>query len=723
MPDDIGDCSKHIQSRFLILCITVSILVMCSAASAVKIAAKPRPHLRGKNDKVKMLWIDAEQDVFQMSDRLKVQTLLDKCVQSGINTIAVDVKPFSGYVLYTSKIAPRMPSFKGKPYPENFDLLKVIIREGHKRGLDIHAALNIFSEGLKAEKEGPVFANPSWECVVYKVSDFILAPSGQEQILEEVNQSTLDNVVSIYNPDYGKKLFPLNHPGNLVDGNTNSVSSKWVSGNTHTLHWVTLEWSTPIKIDTLKLHMVKNYIIPGYSIQYFQSGQWIDLVQIKDNHDLAPVHSFGPVNTRKIRVLFDDCGNDAIARLREIEVLSIQGNTGRSNMALDSRVKTDSVISRNTSSVYYVVESNTLEEIIRDDNVPNDGLEIPENGYVMVANGKTQAWMDKYLSEGNLITRGLKSRLLRESEIPEGMLVYVNPGNPEVRERAMMLIEEVTRNYDIDGIILDRARYDNIKVDFSDLSRRHFEQFIGETIQRWPEDIYEIVPGPKGPENIPGKYYQEWIYWRAANIHDFIVEARTRVKDIKPNIPFGDYVGGWYPEYYEVGVNWASSKYDPSKYYDWATPGYRSTGYAEYLDYLSPGLYYPDLTVSEALAAGKKDYASLEGGIRLVNQVVGSSTKVYTGLYYPNIASPERFKKAVSMSLNQTDGIMLFSLYYFESQNKWNLLKEALINSPPIVTEEKTTKTMTNPSIPNPPETFSLRSIWRMGSSWFGSTQ
>ena len=66
--------------------------------------------------KTKMMWIDAEADVFAMSSRSTVRVILDKCSTAGINTIAVDVKPFSGFVLYNSKIAPKMTSFKGQMY-------------------------------------------------------------------------------------------------------------------------------------------------------------------------------------------------------------------------------------------------------------------------------------------------------------------------------------------------------------------------------------------------------------------------------------------------------------------------------------------------------------------------------------------------------------------------------------------------------------------------------
>lgn len=48
--------------------------------------------------------------------------------------------------------------------------------------------------------------------------------------------------------------------------------------------------------------------------------------------------------------------------------------------------------------------------------------------------------------------------------------------------------------------------------------------------------------------------------------------ARKEVKAANPKVSFGTYTGAWYPSYYEVGVNFASKKYDPAKDFSWATP-------------------------------------------------------------------------------------------------------------------------------------------------------
>ena len=64
-----------------------------------------------------------------------------------------------------------------------------------------------------------------------------------------------------------------------------------------------------------------------------------------------------------------------------------------------------------------------------------------------------------------------------------------------MQEHEIALFTEVARRYDLDGILLDRGRYDNIQSDFSDFSRRAFEAYIGQPVERFPEDIFFSVYG------------------------------------------------------------------------------------------------------------------------------------------------------------------------------------------------------------------------------------
>lgn len=76
-------------------------------------------------------------------------------------------------------------------------------------------------------------------------------------------------------------------------------------------------------------------------------------------------------------------------------------------------------------------------------------------------------------------------------------------------------------------------------------------------------------------------YLTKWLEFRAKVIHDFMDKARNAVKSVNPAIKFGAYVGAWYATYYEVGVNWASPKYNPSTSYKWATEKYKDYGYVD----------------------------------------------------------------------------------------------------------------------------------------------
>lgn len=144
----------------------------------------------------------------------------------------------------------------------------------------------------------------------------------------------------------------------------------------------------------------------------------------------------------------------------------------------------------------------------------------------------------------------------------------VNPVNEEFQTHILNVLKDLVKRYpDLDGLMLDRVRYDGITADFSDLSRQKFEAYIGQKVEKFPEDIFEWKKDENDkyyPER--GKHFLKWIEWRTKNIYDFMARARNEVKKVNPDISFGTYTGAWYPSYYEVGVNFASKKYDRSFY-------------------------------------------------------------------------------------------------------------------------------------------------------------
>lgn len=270
---------------------------------------------------------------------------------------------------------------------------------------------------------------------------------------------------------------------------------------------------------------------------------------------------------------------------------------------------------------------------------------------------------------------------------------FLNPALPEVQEYEISILTEVVRNYDIDGIILDRCRYDRIDSDFSDESKTIFEKYIGQKVEKFPEDIFEwkLTGDGKTYERNKGKFYKQWIEWRASVIYNFFKDARTAIKNIKPDCIFAAYTGAWYPTYYEVGVNWASNKYDPSKDFDWATPRYKDYGYAELLDFYTNGNYYWNVSIEEYYQSSGKhknetdsefssgEHLSVEGACKLTRKLLKDAVPFCGGMYVEDYKQDvDQFKKAIKMNLQESDGLMIFDIVHIINRDWWSALTEAI---------------------------------------------
>ena len=77
------------------------------------------------------------------------------------------------------------------------------------------------------------------------------------------------------------------------------------------------------------------------------------------------------------------------------------------------------------------------------------------------------------------------------------VITFVNPIHEEVQQHELGILKEIASNYNISGIVLDRCRYPNVYGDFSELSRRAFEQYIGQAVAQWPQDIFTLQEGTK----------------------------------------------------------------------------------------------------------------------------------------------------------------------------------------------------------------------------------
>lgn len=283
--------------------------------------------------------------------------------------------------------------------------------------------------------------------------------------------------------------------------------------------------------------------------------------------------------------------------------------------------------------------------------------------------------------------RGLTPQL----EIPGKSVLFTNPALPEVQQHEIDILREAAERYDLDGILLDRARYDNIQSDFSGFSRAAFEAYIGEPLTRYPEEIYTWAEdGRGGWQRIEGPRFRQWIEWRASVIHGFFARVKRELAEVNPRLRLGAYTGAWYPSYFEVGVNWASSDYDPSEEFDWATPEYRKYGYADLLDLYTNGNYYWPVTIEEYRQgeqshlnetdsrASHGDHLSVEGGCRYSRRLL-AGRPFLGGLYVESYRhDSEQFRRAVEMNLRESDGLMIFDIVHIIERNWWEPLRQAI---------------------------------------------
>lgn len=328
-------------------------------------------------------------------------------------------------------------------------------------------------------------------------------------------------------------------------------------------------------------------------------------------------------------------------------------------------------------------------------------------------NMQVQASMNTFVAGHNYVNRGViyeqgkaewasvvyppseERTFIPITEEKQKYSAMVNPANEEFQEYILSIFEEVAQKYpELDGIILDRVRYDGFTADFSDLSRQKFEEYLGKKLHKFPDDIYVWKKDSHGnlyPER--GRFFLQWIEWRTQVIYDFISKARNRIKSVNPNLSFGNYTGAWYPTYFEVGVNFASKHYDPSKEYYWASSTYKDTGYAELIDLFTVGNYYTTITKEEYLKnnpevrnetdmrAQSSLWYCVEGSCENLRTVMGEN-KFIGGIladqFYDN---PEGLTESIKMNLHKSDGVMIFDIVHIINKNMWEYVEKGMRES------------------------------------------
>jgi len=159
---------------------------------------------RAKGAQGRVLWIDGTANLDKVANAQMCRDLVAKIKQVGFNTIVFDVKPISGQVLYKSKIAPKIESWRGKNLPLDFDPLDSMSREAESQGIELLVSLNAFSEGHAMFKVGPGYEKPLWQTVIYDPIQVVETASYEEEgdewapIESKLNEMPKPNSIAVF---------------------------------------------------------------------------------------------------------------------------------------------------------------------------------------------------------------------------------------------------------------------------------------------------------------------------------------------------------------------------------------------------------------------------------------------------------------------------------------------------------------------------------------------
>lgn len=260
---------------------------------------------------------------------------------------------------------------------------------------------------------------------------------------------------------------------------------------------------------------------------------------------------------------------------------------------------------------------------------------------------------------------------------------FFNPLHPDVQEYICKLLKDLAAYTDLDGIILDRGRFDSMLSDFSDLTKAEFEKYVGETVDLNKDVLPAGHSGTIGTDMpYEHKHLKKWLEFRAKAIHDLMEKAREAVRSVNSSVKFGVYVGGWYSTYYDVGVNWASPNYDTSRNFTWATPEYKNYGYADLMDHMLIGAY-----ASPGGVYGSTEW-TMQGFCSLAMQrIMGSCPLVCGGPDVGNWDSSDKYTDAqeyeaitnsVKACYDACNGYFLFDMIHLKKAGTWSYAKAGI---------------------------------------------
>lgn len=307
---------------------------------------------------------------------------------------------------------------------------------------------------------------------------------------------------------------------------------------------------------------------------------------------------------------------------------------------------------------------------------------LPKGGAIVYGTGAAAEFLRRNVQPGLKLAFETEPNFVRMADWSGGQIpLMTNPNHPEVKKYALDILREVVSRYPVDGVLYDdRLRYAGINADFSDITRTAFEQFLGKPVQ-WPDDALSFTLNQDLKRGLkPGRYYDQWMAWRALVLKRYLVEARQVVKSLRPNAVFGTYVGSWYGEYPALGHNYAAPEAEAPFWF--LSPNYKKSGSAPVLDLLVPGCYYTTATIHQALTKGTEIGATVEASATLANRLSRDQTWTYAGLSLVDFKDdPEGLHNALQASVAASQGLMVFDLSH-DIEPMWPVFKQAFTLAP-----------------------------------------
>lgn len=164
----------------------------------------------------RLVWVDGYANLDVLSSRAGIAALMERMRRARVNTVVFGAKMFGGHALYPSKVAPRLIEWRGQRVSPDLDILAAVLQEAHARGLKVHAAIDVFSDGHRSVRSGPAYDHPEWQTVVYTVRRELLLPDGQRLPIYAVNPSEpTGEVVNAFTPGFGWRKMRIENPDEL----------------------------------------------------------------------------------------------------------------------------------------------------------------------------------------------------------------------------------------------------------------------------------------------------------------------------------------------------------------------------------------------------------------------------------------------------------------------------------------------------------------------------